>query len=163
MTRMHITSTGIRMMLRKIIEHKREELKIFKKASEQSGFYELLELMTTELKRYCVSSEDLTWNAETLTALGQKENNKKVLQDKLSDLSIISGALEQALAGKYLDSEDYLRLLQEKLPYAESIKNSEIYIDGFHSFTPQELEVVAGLMAHAKKSRLHLQQMKPFN
>ncbi|MFG6496906.1 helicase-exonuclease AddAB subunit AddB [Fictibacillus sp. UD] len=156
MTRMHITSTGIRMMLRKIIEHKREELKIFKKASEQSGFYELLELMTTELKRYCVSSEDLTWNAETLTSLGQKENNKKVLQDKLSDLSIISSALEQALAGKYLDSEDYLRLLQEKLPYAESIKNSEIYIDGFHSFTPQELEVVAGLMAHAKKVTIAL-------
>lgn len=156
MTRMHITSTGIRMMLRKIIEHKKEELKIFKKASEQSGFYELLELMTTELKRYCVSADDLTWNAETLLSLGQKEKNKKVLQDKLSDLSIISGALEQALAGKYLDSEDYLRLLQEKLPYAESIKNSEIYIDGFHSFTPQEFEVVSALMAHAKKVTIAL-------
>lgn len=151
MTRMHITSTGIRMMLRKIIESKKEELKIFKKASEQSGFYELLELMTTELKRYCLTSEDLSWNAETLLSLGQKENNQKVLKDKLDDLSIISGALEKALAGKYIDSEDYLQLLQEKLPYSDLIKDAEIYIDGFHSFTPQELEATAGLMAHAKK------------
>ncbi|ANX11984.1 helicase-exonuclease AddAB subunit AddB [Fictibacillus arsenicus] len=156
MTRMHITSTGVRMMLRKIIESKKEELKIFKKASEQSGFYELLELMTTELKRYCVSSEDLSWNAETLLSLGQKENNKKVLKDKLSDLSIISGALEKALAGKYLDSEDYLKLLQEKIPYSNTIKDCEIYIDGFHSFTPQELEAAAGLMAHAKKVTIAL-------
>jgi ATP-dependent helicase/nuclease subunit B len=156
MTRMHITSTGVRMMLRKIIENNKEELKIFKKASEQNGFYELLELMTTELKRYCVSSEDLSWNAETLLSLGQKENNKKVLKDKLSDLSIISGALEKALAGKYLDSEDYLKLLQEKMTYSDTIKNSEIYIDGFHSFTPQELEVVARLMAHAKRVTIAL-------
>ncbi|OOE12220.1 helicase-exonuclease AddAB subunit AddB [Fictibacillus arsenicus] len=156
MTRMHITSTGVRMMLRKIIESKKEELKIFRKASEQSGFYELLELMTTELKRYCVSSEDLSWNAETLLSLGQKENNKKVLKDKLSDLSIISGALEKALAGKYLDSEDYLKLLQEKIPYSDTIKDCEIYIDGFHSFTPQELEAAAGLMEHAKKVTIAL-------
>jgi ATP-dependent helicase/nuclease subunit B len=156
MTRMHITSTGIRMMLRKIIESKKDELKIFKKASEQSGFYELLELMTTELKRYCISSEDLSWNAETLLSIGQKENNKKVLKDKLSDLSIISKALEKALADKYLDSEDYLVLLQEKIPYSDTIKDSEIYIDGFHSFTPQELEVALGLMAHAKKVTIAL-------
>ncbi|MFE1244817.1 helicase-exonuclease AddAB subunit AddB [Fictibacillus sp. NPDC058756] len=156
MTRMHITSTGVRMMLRKIIESKKEELKIFKKASEQSGFYELLELMTTELKRYCISSEDLSWNAETLLSLGQKENNKKVLKDKMYDLSIISGALEKALAGKYLDSEDYLKLLQEKIPYSDTIKDCEIYIDGFHSFTPQELEAAAGLMAHAKKVTIAL-------
>ncbi|MBY6036400.1 helicase-exonuclease AddAB subunit AddB [Fictibacillus nanhaiensis] len=156
MTRLHITSTGVRMMLRKIIEHKKEELKIFKKASEQNGFYELLELMMTELKRYCVTSEDLSWNAETLLSLGQKENNKKVLKDKLSDLSIISSSLEKSLAEKYLDSEDYLKLMQEKTPFSETIKNCEIYIDGFHSFTPQELEVTAELMANAKKVTIAL-------
>lgn len=156
LTRMHITSTGIRMMLRKIVEHKKEDLKIFRKASEQSGFYELLELMTTELKRYCVSAEDLSWNADTLLSIGQKENNKKVLQDKLSDLSVISSSLDEALIGKYVDSEDYLRLLQAKIPFSESIKESEIYIDGFHSFTPQELEVTAGLLAHAKKVTIAL-------
>jgi ATP-dependent helicase/nuclease subunit B len=156
MTRLHITSSGVRMMLRKIIENKKEELKIFKKASEQNGFYELLEVMMTELKRYCVSSEHLSYNAETLISLGQKANNKKVLMDKLSDLSVISGALEKALAGKYLDSEDYLRLLQEKTAYSEMIKNCEIYIDGFHSFTPQELEVTAALMQHAKKVTIAL-------
>jgi ATP-dependent helicase/nuclease subunit B len=156
MTRLHITSTGVRMMLRKIIEHKKEELKIFKKASEQNGFYELLEMMMTELKRYCISSENLSWNADTLLSLGQKENNKKVLKDKLSDLSIISSALEKALADQYLDSEDYLSLLREKMPYSEMLNQCEIYIDGFHSFTPQELEVTAGLIQHAKKVTIAL-------
>jgi ATP-dependent helicase/nuclease subunit B len=156
MTRLHITSSGVQMMLRKIIEHKKEELKIFKKASEQNGFYELLELMLTELKRYCVTSEELSKNADTLFVSEQKVNSKKVLKDKLSDLSVISAALEQSLIGKYLDSEDYLRLLQEKMPLSETIRNSEVYIDGFHSFTPQELEVTAGLLAHAKKVTIAL-------
>ncbi|MGQ0517395.1 hypothetical protein ACT453_45555, partial [Bacillus sp. D-CC] len=53
---------------------------------------------------------------------------------------------ERALIGKYLDSEDYLQLLVEKLPQSEYVKGAEIYIDGFHSFSPQELEIVRQLM-----------------
>ncbi|MBJ6950117.1 hypothetical protein JG666_22895, partial [Vibrio cholerae] len=42
--------------------------------------------------------------------------------------------------------EDYLQLLVEKLPQSEHVKGAEVYIDGFHSFSPQELEIVRQLM-----------------
>ncbi|MFC7371725.1 helicase-exonuclease AddAB subunit AddB [Fictibacillus iocasae] len=151
MTRTHITSTGIHMMLRKIIEHRREELRIFKKSSDQTGFYELLELMMTELKRYCITPDEVNGHASSLQYFAGKESTKNVLQDKLSDLGLIYNELENALAANYVDSEDYLRLLVEKIPHSPYIRECEIYIDGFHSFTPQEKEVLAMLMKYAKK------------
>ncbi|MCQ6265459.1 helicase-exonuclease AddAB subunit AddB [Fictibacillus sp. WQ 8-8] len=148
MTRLHITSVGMNMMLRKIIENKKQDLKVFKKASDQNGFYELMENMITEFKRYCVDAEQLDWNAQTLLQFNSDAKGT-VLQDKLTDLALIYGELEKALVHKYVDTEDYLRLLAEKIPYSEYIKEAEFYIDGFHQFTLQELEVIRMLLKHA--------------
>ncbi|MFC0189195.1 helicase-exonuclease AddAB subunit AddB [Fictibacillus aquaticus] len=156
MTRIHISSTGIHMMLRKIIEHRREELKIFKKASDQTGFYDLLEMMLTELKRYCVTPEEVNGHAGSLLHFTGKESSKNVLMDKLSDLGLIYSDLEKSLAHHYVDSEDYLRLLAEKIPYSSYIRECEIYLDGFHSFTPQEKEVLSMLMKYAKRVTIAL-------
>ncbi|MDN4523738.1 helicase-exonuclease AddAB subunit AddB [Fictibacillus fluitans] len=150
MTRLHITSVGMNMMLRKIIENKKQELRVFKKASEQNGFYSLMETMITEFKRYCVNPEQLEWNAQTLLSFSGGEEGS-VLRDKLSDLALIYGELEKALIYKYMDNEDYLRLLAEKIPHSEYVQQADFYIDGFHQFTPQELEVLNMLLKHARR------------
>ncbi|RXY99560.1 helicase-exonuclease AddAB subunit AddB [Fictibacillus sp. S7] len=150
MTRLHITSVGMNMMLRKIIENKKQELKVFKKASEQNGFYSLMETMITEFKRYCVNPEQLEWNAQTLLSFSGTDEGS-VLRDKLSDLALIYGEMEKALIYKYMDNEDYLRLLAEKIPHSEYIQQADFYIDGFHQFTPQELEVLSMLLKHARR------------
>ncbi|HEU5139569.1 MAG TPA: helicase-exonuclease AddAB subunit AddB [Bacillales bacterium] len=149
-TRGRIDSIGINMMLRNIVERRKAELKVFQRASDQQGFYELLEEMLTELKRYRFSPEDLE---ETLAFVRKAPDGRKseVLADKLHDLGLIFADMEAALAGKYIDSEDSMRLLAEKIPLAPGLRNAEVWVDGFYSFTPQEMAVLEALMKHCRR------------
>lgn len=140
-SRYHIDQTGMHMMLRKIIEQQKEELTLFAAASEKEGFITKLEQMLKEFKQYGLEPE-------SLGALQQefKDNNEHVLADKLHDLGIIYQELEKQLLMKYVDSEDYLKLLAEKIPLSSYLKKAVIYVDGFHHFTKQELDVLVELM-----------------
>lgn len=107
MSRQHISSSGLNMLIRKIIEDKKEELKIFAGAAGKNGFISHVENMLTEFKRYCVTPEELAEKQEEL----ERSGGAKALTDKLHDLQTIYSDFEEALIGKYVDSEDYLRLL----------------------------------------------------
>ncbi|MDQ0232240.1 helicase-exonuclease AddAB subunit AddB [Metabacillus malikii] len=158
-TRQHLSSTGIQMLLRKLVEQYKQEFKVFAKASDKNGFIEQLETMLTEFKRYCLTPQDL----EDYLASATTEIDKKSLTDKLHDMSLLYKQLELQLSQKYVDSEDYLRLLTEKVQESEYIKSADIYIDGFHSFTPQELEVVFSLMKEARNCKIALTIDRPYD
>ena len=83
-----------------------------------------MEQMLIEFKRYCVQPQELM-------EVGQTEQSEKVLKDKLHDLQLIYEKFEEELFNKYIDSEDYFRLLSEKINESHLLKNAEIYIDGF--------------------------------
>ncbi|WP_226670020.1 helicase-exonuclease AddAB subunit AddB [Metabacillus litoralis] len=158
MTRHHLSSTGIQMMLRKLVEQYKQEFKVFAKASDKNGFIEQLEVMLTEFKRYCLSPQEL----ENYLENAHTEQDKKTLTDKLHDMAILYKQLEIHLSHKYVDSEDYLKLLAEKVEESSFLKSADIYIDGFHSFTPQEYEVVASLIKHAKNVKIALTADKAY-
>lgn len=150
LTRYHLTQVGVSMLLQKIVEEHKNELKVFQKASEQRGFFDMLSGTMTEFKRYCVSPEDLFEKKQTMLdeMAGQDHT---LLQDKLDDLYKIYQKMEQELIGKYLDSEDYLTLLAEQLDQSEWLSRAEVFIDGFDVVTPQEIRVIQELMRHTKK------------
>ncbi|MFD2208455.1 helicase-exonuclease AddAB subunit AddB [Virgibacillus halophilus] len=149
-TRQFISSIGIQMMLRKIIEQKSEKWHIFQKATEKQGFLEQVEKMITEFKRYQVTPEILQMQLVHMQGFVHKEPGERALIEKLDDLLYIYEKLNLALAGNYIDSEDQLQLLAEKIGQADSLKRAEIYIAGFHQFTPQELEVVKALLKQCR-------------
>jgi len=160
--RYHLSSVGIRMLLRKIVEHRKGELKLFGRAAEKIGFLEQLEEMIVECKRYCLTPGQLL---EKQTQLYHEEIGAagKVLIDKLGDFQVIYSELEKLLINKYVDSEDYLRLLAEKISQSNYLKNAEIYVDGFHSFTPQEYMVLEQLMLYCKRVTVALTVDAPYN
>ena len=157
-TRHHLSSTGIQMMLRKLVEQYKQEFKVFAKASDKNGFIQQLEAMLTEFKRYCFSPQEL----EDYIAKANTEVDKQSLIDKLHDMALLYKQLEIQLSNKYVDSEDYLRLLTEKIQESNYMKTADIYIDGFHSFTPQELEVVVALMKYTNNVKISLTIDKPY-
>ena len=157
-TRHHLSSTGIQMMLRKLVEQYKHEFKVFTKASDKNGFIEQLEAMLTEFKRYLLSPQEI----EEYLANAHTELDKKSLTDKLHDMALLYKQLEIQLSEKYVDSEDYLHLLAEKVEASDYLKSADIYIDGFHSFTPQEYEVVCALMKHAANVKIALTADKPY-
>ena len=74
----------------------------------------------------------------------------------MNDLEIIYNNFEEEVFGKYIDSEDYFRLLPRKCLPPAYLKEAEIYIDGFYSFTPQEYRVMTELMKHCKRVTISL-------
>ncbi len=156
LTRQHLNRTGIHMLLRKIVEHEKSRLRLFSTAADTAGFIQQLEEMMTELRRYAVTTDLLRARREELLGREAMRAQDVILADKLHDLSLILDRLETHLEGKYLDSEDVLRLLAERVPFSSELRDAEVYIDGFHSFTPQELAVVRRLLSTVHRVTLAL-------
>ena len=150
-TRKFISSVGMQMMLRKIIEEKQDEWHGFKKAIEKQGFLEQLEQMIAEFKRYGITPEMLNEQIERITQQTENETNEQALADKLTDLTYIYEKLIVSLHGKYIDSEDQLQQLADKISQSTLLNDAEIYLDGFHRLTPQELLVVEELLKKCKR------------
>ena len=162
LSRYHLNTVGVNMLLRKIIEHRKQELKVFAKASEKSGFIKQIEEMITECKRYRVEPDELIQKKAELSSANEQPS-QQVLADKLHDLQLIYEDLEKLLFEKYVDSEDYLRLLSEKVADSSYLQAAEVYVDGFHSYTPQEIEVLVQLMKTCKRVTVVLTADKPYD
>lgn len=145
-TRQFISSVGVQMMLRKIIEEKKVDFKVFEKAVDKIGFLPQLEQLISEFKRHDITPEILQGQRDRINEFTHQTIGEKSLVNKLSDLSYIFAALNEALAGKYMDGEDRIDLFLEQIEQSEEIRGAEIYIDGFHRFTPKELRVIEALM-----------------
>ncbi|MBL4952350.1 helicase-exonuclease AddAB subunit AddB [Neobacillus sp. YIM B02564] len=146
-SRLHLSSVGINMLLRKIIDERKEELKLFQRAVDKTGFIEQLEQMVTEFKRYCIRPEELTGGLE----FSEEHFASKALEDKLHDLELIYREFEDQIFGKYVDSEDYFRLLAEKIAASLYLRDAEIYLDGFDHFSPQEYQIIGELAKHCNR------------
>lgn len=141
LARTHLTSVGTNMMLRKIIENYRSKLRAFQSSADKHGFIEKTAEMIAEFKRYCVDPSAIFVDGAT----------NQALQDKLHDLELIYTEFHRQLEGKYIDAEDYLSLLAEKIPQSTYLADAEIWVDGFHSFTPNEYLVLEQLMKRARR------------
>ncbi|RLQ97249.1 helicase-exonuclease AddAB subunit AddB [Falsibacillus albus] len=158
MGRYHLSSAGLNMLIRKIIEEQKEQLKLFGRAADKNGFVQHIESVLTEFKRYCVEPEELMIKQEELANEGYHQS----LVDKLHDLELIYTKFEETLLDKYIDSEDYFRLLAESIRHSPYLQSAEIYIDGFHSFTPQEYLVIEELMKTCPNVSIALTLDKPY-
>ncbi|MRH44175.1 helicase-exonuclease AddAB subunit AddB [Aquibacillus halophilus] len=160
-TRKFISSTGIQMMLRKITEERKSDWKVFQKAIEKRGFMEQLESMITEFKRYRITPEMLASQIIEMDQFQHKYSGEMAIRNKLEDLSYIYEKLVFALKDTYIDSEDQLQQLTEKIADAGFLVGAEIYIDGFHRFTPQELLVVEALLQRTERVTVTLTLDQP--
>ncbi|SDH43869.1 helicase-exonuclease AddAB subunit AddB [Alteribacillus bidgolensis] len=162
-TKTYLQQTGIQMVLRKVIEEQKDGLRLYRKASDKSGFIEHLEQLITEFKRQVVSVDMLEQKYLDLEAETDKSAPNQVLTDKLHDIVNIWKNVELVLGNRYAGTEDYLRLLAEKAENSSLLEEAEIYVDGFHSFTPQELNVLQALMNKSEHITFALTLDKPYD
>ncbi|WP_407271659.1 helicase-exonuclease AddAB subunit AddB [Radiobacillus sp. PE A8.2] len=160
-TKKFISSTGIQMLLRKITEERKSDWNVFQKAIEKQGFMEQLEHMITEFKRYRISPEMIAEQIAEIDRYTHQYSGEVTLKNKLEDLGYIYNRLVESLAGHYIDSEDQLQLLADRLQDAAFLDDAEVYLDGFHRFTPQELFVVERLLDKAEHITVTLTMDEP--
>lgn len=148
----HISSTGMQMILRKIIERRDEPFLVFQKAIEKQGFIKELEGVMTEFKRHCITPQSLQEQIEHIEHI----QSKNQLSNKLTDLYDVFNEFSLELEDKYIDGEDQLQMLADQLKNAPSMQNAHIYIDGFYRFTPKELLIIESLLEVADKVTIAL-------
>ncbi|BBH21296.1 ATP-dependent helicase/deoxyribonuclease subunit B [Paenibacillus baekrokdamisoli] len=140
-----ISENGKNMLLYKIVHRLENQLQLFQGSESQHGFIERLGDLMTEWKRYGIDSEQL--HHFTQSSLPGASN--PLLGRKLNDLQQIALELEKELAGLYVDAEDYLSWLVKGFGQAASMKQTQIWVDGFNGFTPKEFEALEVLIRDA--------------
>lgn len=148
LTHKHMKSCGRAMLIYKIMEQVKGNLKVFSRASRQQGFIDKVSDIITELKRFEVTPEKLKVAALNI--------DNQVLKNKLEDISIIFSEFEDNLHEKYIDAEDEMTMLINKLEYSIKFIGAEFWIDGFTGFTPQQYRVIEKLLKKAKRVNVSL-------
>ncbi|MEK3683339.1 helicase-exonuclease AddAB subunit AddB [Paenibacillus sp. FSL R10-2736] len=141
-----ISEEGKKMLIYKIVNRRKEELKLFGASSDRPGFVERLSDLHTELKRCCLGAGDLE---EQLGRMRDALGGRPILAGKLEDLHLVFSELEQEMSQLYMDQEDRLAELAEHIQDSGYIRGAEIWVDGFHGFTNQEFIVLRELMQYA--------------
>lgn len=148
-THPHMNTSGKCMLIFNIMNKIKEDLKCFASASNQQGFVNTVSDMITEFKRYDITPQELKANLENI-------KDDEILQEKIEDMGNIFYEFQEALHKKYIDNEDDLTLLYEKIDKFSGFNNSEIWFDEFNSFTPQQYKIIEKLIKKAKKVNITL-------
>ncbi|MBV7276313.1 helicase-exonuclease AddAB subunit AddB [Clostridium sp. PL3] len=148
LTRQHINESGKSMIIHKVLEENKEKLKTFGKAARRQGFAKTMCDIITELKRYNINSDVLN------NSLDRIENEN--LKDKIQDIVLIFSQFEKRLHKSYVDAEDDLTMLAEKIDNCRLFDETEIWIDEFSSFTPQQYVILEKLMNKARRVNITL-------
>lgn len=150
--RAHIGELGKRMLLRRLLEEHKGQLKAFRRSAGQTGFTDTLARALGEMKTYCVGPAEIELALSSLQSAGGTDQ----LAGKLEDLALLYGCLEEALADRFTDPDDYLNLLADRLERSEAVRGSTVWADGFSGFTPQEYRVLAALARTARQVNITL-------
>jgi ATP-dependent helicase/nuclease subunit B len=150
--RPHIGDLGKRMLLRRLLEQRRDEIKVFRRSTRQPGFADTLARTLGEIKCYCIDPEDLVSASAALRNL----HGAETLAEKLEDLFLIYNDLEDVLADRFIDPDDYLNLLADRLTLSAAVRGGEVWVDGFSGFTPQEYRVLSSLLLNAGRVNITL-------
>lgn len=138
-----INKYGRHMLLAKILKEHGQELELYRGMERKQSFIEMVNNFISELKQYGADPQQLEAIAEEL----EKE---AFLKRKLTDVQKIFAYYEEAIQGKYLDTEDLVNLYAGKIAQSEKVKTSNVWIYGFDTFTPKNLQVIEELIKTAK-------------
>lgn len=144
-----IDKYGRHMLLTKILTEENDNLEIFSGMNQKSSFIEMTNNLISEMKQFNTYPEDLQ---RILDGTGENP----ILNKKLKDIHKIYIKYEELIAGKYLDTEDYLKLFAEKIRHSKVIQSSIIWISGFDYLTPKALNIVEQLILTAKEVNIML-------
>jgi ATP-dependent helicase/nuclease subunit B len=133
-----ITSLGQMMLLKQIFETHKQHLNYYRRAFDKRGMLKRCFDFIEELKQNRIEPSMLKGAVTEVTT-------DPLLSAKLDDLALVFSAYEAAKTARYYDGADVYEHLLLKLPQSEKLKHKHIWIDGFDSFTVQELAVIEAL------------------
>ena len=130
------------MLLAKLLIEDEESESIFSSVRTKNSFISMMNDMISDMKQYDVEPKELA-------EIEANFQDDVVLCEKLGDVRRIYEKYEEAVSGKYMDSEDFLRIVAEKIYHSEMVKTHAFWIDGFDYMTPKLLSMVEAIACTA--------------
>ncbi len=145
--RTFIDKYGRHMILAGIASRKQDRLEVFKGMEDKNSFIELVNNFISEMKQFNCGAAEL---AEIAGSVPEGSYTRR----KLEDLHLLFCEYEEAIRGKYTDSEDYIDLFLGKIGKSELIAGNHIWIYGFDSFAPKAMSVIGEMLEYAAEVNL---------
>lgn len=140
---------GKQMALQKILLEQKDNIVYFRHIMDKNGFVEQLSFTITEFFQYCITPD-------TLAVLAQQEQLSHAVKQKCEDMRLIYTKYLEFLSQEYVSGDETLTLLDKKLQKISPFADTEIWLDGFYGFTPQEYHVILHLLRLCKKVTITL-------
>lgn len=146
---------GKLMLLRAVLEELDGELRLLRAPAgpPSPGLLRELQRFATELARYRVTPAMLR---EAAASIPGGPAAPGPLSRKWQELARVVEAYRARLCGRFVDPDDYLDLLARQLAHAPLARGARVWVDGFASFTAQELAVLGALLQVAREVSLTL-------
>lgn len=142
-----LDDTGNAMLIKKIVLELKNKLDYYKNSVEKSGFVDSLSATLSEIIQNDIDEVSI---AQLITEL--KDGN---LKEKLKDIQIILAKYKEYMDNSYIVSDGMLEILCQLIPLSV-VKGADVWIDGFKSFTPQEIKVISVLLKECNSVTLTL-------
>lgn len=130
----NLSKTGRTMLVEYILEKNKKDLNFLGK----SGDAGLVLRTITELKKHNINIDMLKDQAEN--------TENQYLKLKLQDIITIYTRYQENIVDNYIDEDDILTLLADKISSSNMFDDSIIYIDEFAGFTEQEYMIIEELL-----------------
>lgn len=134
-----LEETGKSMVLRRVAQEKKKELKILGAKMDKQGYVSQLKSMVSELRQYEITSQDLE-------KVLKEVENKPELYYKLKDISILYQGFFDYLGENFYTQEEILDVLGRVAEKSGKIKDSVLVLDGYTGFTPIQLQLLEKLL-----------------
>ena len=137
---------GKSLLLRRIAEKKKDELKVLSGSIGRLGMISEIKSMISEFMQYDVSPE----NVAVLERFAG-EHGQGALTARLADLHLLYESFLEEKKARFITTEETMDLLAEAIPSSGLIAKSVIILDGFTGFTPVQNRVLGELMRYARE------------
>lgn len=144
-----IDETTKNMIIKKIALDNKAVFKYYNKSLKKVGFIKEVGKLITEFSKYNVT-------VEKLDIYLNKLKDDITTYNKINDLALIYKNYNIYVKDRGVCIDCVLDILVEKIKNYDFLDNAEIWIDGFNSFTPQELNVIKELLIKCKNVNITL-------
>lgn len=135
-----LDDTGKSLILRKVMEAHRGELKSFAGNLDKNGFVGEVKSVLSEFLQYAISPQDMEG---MITAMEQRPS----LAGKLKDIRLVYQSFLDAIQGRYVTTEGLLPVLGQYAADSALIQGSILCLDGFTGFTPVQYNLLGELLS----------------
>lgn len=130
------------LLMSMAINQVKDKIEFFSRRTGSKGFVEEMISLCDEFRQNALSPESALAFSE--------EVESHTLRRKLSEVSLILESYNALLENRFSDPFDTLTRLYDVLGEYSFFENKTVVIDGFHSFSRQEMKIIERIVSQAK-------------